>query len=81
MSHRHSVSADDSATDLPFESLDHIRLGFLIASGDLPFPSGLARDDAIRLAVEVRGHRRTQLVQFLARQVAQHLHHRLPDKS
>lgn len=60
-------------------SIDSSKLAMLIATGELPFPIGLSSPETDRLAVQVRKRRRTQLVQFLARQVAQHFHDRPPD--
>lgn len=60
-------------------SIDPSKLALLIATGELPFPTSLSSHETDRLAVQVRNRRRTQLVQFLARQVAQHLHARPPD--
>ncbi len=59
--------------------IDHSKLASLIANGELPFPTSLSPLESDRLAAQVRNRRRNQLVQFLARQVAQHLHDRPPD--
>ena len=78
---RNSIRPVDSATDSHAQSIDDSKLAQLIANGELPFPSGLATEDANRLAVMVRIRRRNQLVSFLARQVAQYLHDHRPASS
>lgn len=76
---RDPSQTNEFATESHSESLDPLKLALLIATGELPFPTGLSSHETDRLAVQVRNRRRVQLVHFLARQVAQHLHDRPPD--
>ena len=76
---RHPDRTDESVAEFHHEPLERSKLAILIANGELPFPDGLAPADRRRLAELVRSRRRTQLVQFLARQVAQHLRDHPPD--
>ena len=56
-----------------------VRTAKLIAIGDMPFPVDLAPGDLAHLARLVRELRTTQLMQFLARQVAQDIAHFSPE--
>lgn len=65
-----SATATTSAPPVQTEEqLDH--LAQLVAAGELPFPTGLAAELVVRLAVEVRERRRRRLVQFIARSIAE----------
>lgn len=54
--------------------------GRLVATGEVPFDLTLPEHDLQLLAEIVRRERRTQLIRFLARLIAQSLH-RPPDNS
>lgn len=46
------------------------RMTEVCGNGEMPFPSDLPPDEAHALALLVRNHRRTRLIDFLARQIA-----------
>ncbi len=64
-----SVNSDDSTAT----AIDLNRLANQIAIGLVPFPNDLEAEDSNRIAAAVRERRRSQLVKFLARQVAIHI--------
>lgn len=53
------------------EKLD--RVTKLVAEGEFSFPTGLAPDQQVLLATEVRKRRQQRLVKFIARSVAREL--------
>ena len=52
---------------------DPARLAALVATGELPFPAGLAPAEAAALAAEVRRLRRARLVRLVAGVIARDL--------
>ena len=68
-----SESTSDHSAETTTSELDRNRLADLIADGELPFPQSISAEEALRLATKVRERRRTTLVDFLARQIAQQL--------
>ena len=53
---------------------DFDRLANLVATGAVPFPANLPRDQWARLAALVQEKRRGALIEFLARQIAWSIH-------
>jgi hypothetical protein len=52
------------------ELADQRRLPKLIATGEMPFPSGLSQSETDLLAIEVSRLRRVRLVRYIAREIA-----------